>query len=49
MFVLADQPGRFAGQQIQKMLQIVLRQRSFEVFDDIELDVSLAQDVQRAA
>ena len=49
MFVLTDEPARFAGQQIQKMLQIVLRQRSFEVFDDIELDVSLAQDVQRAA
>jgi len=31
------------------MLEIGCGQRVLEVFDDVELDVALAQDIQRAA
>jgi hypothetical protein len=31
------------------MLEVCCGQRVLEIFDDVELDVALAQDIQRAA
>ncbi|MFP8875392.1 MAG: hypothetical protein VCB99_00475 [Myxococcota bacterium] len=49
VLVLADQLRRGAGEQFEKALDIGSRKGVFEVVDDVELDVALAQDVQRAA
>ncbi|GEM_PF-4018600 len=39
----------FHGQQIEKPAQVGFSDGVLDVFDDVELDASLAQDVQRAA
>ena len=49
VLVLADQSRRIVWDQIDDLPELGLVQRGFEVFNDIELDVSLAQDLQRAA
>ena len=37
------------GEQVEEVLEVGTLERAFQVFDDVELDVALAQDVQRAA
>ena len=43
LLVVAHQIARFIGDQIEDALELSSRQWIFEVFNDIELDVSLAQ------
>jgi hypothetical protein len=47
--VLADQFGRCLREQVKEVLQVSAGQRLLEILDDVELDVPLAQDAQRAA
>ena len=49
VLVLSDELRRGAREQFEKALDIGSRKGVFEVVDDVELDVALAQDVQRAA
>ena len=49
VFVFTHESRRRVRQQRNELLQRFSRQGLFQVFDDIELDVSLAQDLQRAA
>ena len=43
LFIVANQIARFIGEQIEDALELSSWQWIFEVFNDIELDVSLAQ------
>ena len=47
--VLADQFGRCIREQVKEVLEVGAGRRLLEVLDDVELDVPLAQNVQRAA
>jgi hypothetical protein len=47
--VLADQIGRCVREKVKKVLEVGAGRRLLEVLDDVELDVPLAQDVQRTA
>ena len=49
ILVLSDQVDRLVRKQADDSLQRGLVERLFDVFDDVELDVSLAQNFQRAA
>lgn len=49
VLVLPDQICRGAGEQLEETLDISAREGVLQVFDDVELDAALAQDVQRAA
>ena len=46
--VLTDKIGWGIGEQVKKPLVVGLGWRVLEVFDDVELDAPLAQEVQRA-
>ena len=47
--VLADQVGWCIREQVKELLEVGAGRRLLEVLDDVELDVPLAQNVQRAA
>jgi len=49
VLVRANQRTGLIGQEIEKVLQIFTGQRVVQVLDDVELDVALAQEFQRAA
>ena len=49
VLVFPDQICRRVRKQIEEVLEIVAGERGLQVLDDVELDVALAQDVQRAA
>ena len=48
VLVLSHEFRGLVRQQIDEPFEIGLRKGCFKVFDDIELDVSVAQDLQRA-
>ena len=45
--VLAHQFRGFVGQPVEEPFQVRPAQRTFEIFDDVELDAALAQNVER--
>lgn len=47
--ILANQGRGLVGEQIQEALDERGLQARFQVFDDVELDAAVAQDVQRTA
>ena len=49
VLVLSEQFARLIRKQERDPLQRAAVERLLDVFDDVELDVALAQDVQRAA
>jgi hypothetical protein len=49
VLVLANQLRGCVRQDVEEVFQVFPRQRVLQVFDDVELDVALAQEVQRAA
>ncbi len=49
ILVLADQVGRLIREQARDPLQCAAVERLLDEVDDVELDVALAQDLQRAA
>jgi len=49
VLVFPDQICRGVRKQIEEVLEIVAGERGLQILDDVELDVALAQDVQRAA
>jgi hypothetical protein len=48
MLVFSDQLRGLDGEQGEKAFQLLLARRGVQVLDDVELDVALAQDFQRA-
>jgi hypothetical protein len=46
--VLADQVGGCVREQIEALLKVGTAWRVLEVFDNVELDVALAYNIQRA-
>jgi hypothetical protein len=49
IFVLAYQLFGFIGKQIEKSVQIVTAEWLLQIFNNVELDVLVTQDVQRAS
>lgn len=49
IFIFADKGRGFLRQEVEKAYQIRTAYGLFQVLDDVELDVPLAQDIQRAA
>lgn len=47
--VLANELFGIARQRVEQVPKIVFTQRCFEVFDDVELDTTLAKQRDRAA
>ncbi len=49
VLVFSHQLGGLDREQSEKALQLLLARRVVQILDDVELDVALAQDFQRAA
>lgn len=49
VFVLANKVGWFVGELIEKLHQLLTAQGVFQVFNNVELDVAVTQDIQRAS
>jgi hypothetical protein len=48
ILVLANQVSRCIGKQIKKSCQVLTAYRLFQILDNVELDVTVAQNFQRA-